>query len=103
MKNLTIKKIDKKRLKRLTIKLESELLKCSLHSRDANRLLLDLKPLILKAKGGEIDFPYEWGNIPGGRAFLEGGLVENSALEEAYAKFKVELSGGMPGSIRKFK
>ncbi len=57
-------------------------------------LLQSLRPLLVRAKGGNLSRPIEWALIPGAWQFSEGSLRAFSALEAAYASLKIELSGG---------
>lgn len=53
-----------------------------------------LSTLIADARAGTIVFPLQWNDIPGTYAFIEGGLQQYRDLETAYAKFKIEITGG---------
>lgn len=57
-------------------------------------LLRALEELLHDAQNGNVAVPVEWRDIPGDRAFSEGGLRKYSDLESAYASFKIEATGG---------
>lgn len=52
-----------------------------------------LTRLIERAKGREISSPLSWADIPGGYLFTEGNLGKYKDLEEAFATFRIEVTG----------
>ena len=47
--------------------------------------------------------PLPWGDIPGGRYFNEGGLRRYAELEQAFARFRTEATGGDSPALRKLR
>jgi hypothetical protein len=62
-----------------------------------------MTPLIDAALKREITQPMDWGDIPGRWLFDEAGLSQYRELEEAYADFKIELIGGDPPALKRFR
>lgn len=81
-------------------KLELLLMKYSKSDRDANFLYDSLKELISDAKQGCITQPLKYGDVPGDFYFNERNLRKYPDLESAYAKFKIEISGGKTDKIK---
>ncbi|WP_160167805.1 hypothetical protein [Vibrio campbellii] len=52
---------------------------------------------------GEITSPLRWSDVPCGYLFVEGALGKYKDLEEAYADFKVEVTGGNDPLLEKIK
>lgn len=71
-------------------------------SKDVQALHLynDLRVLLELAKSRSIISPIQWGKIPGCYRFTENGLQEYSDLEEAYAVFSIEITGGEPPLLK---
>ena len=65
-------------------------------SSNKNVVLLykQLARLIEDACAGRVKAPLDFGRIPGDRIFSETDLSQLKDLEDAFAKFKLELSGG---------
>lgn len=53
-----------------------------------------LSTLIADALAEKITLPVQRSDIPGSHSFIEGGLQQYPDLETAYAKFKIQLTGG---------
>ncbi len=47
--------------------------------------------------------PLPWGDIPGGRYFNEGSLRRYPELEQAFARFRIEATGGESPALRKLR
>ena len=47
--------------------------------------------------------PLEWRDIPGGIFFTEGNLTKFPDLEQAFAEFRIELTGGEPSAISRLR
>lgn len=62
-----------------------------------------LRALLLKASSGQINSPLKWIEVPCGYLFVEGDLGRFKDLEEAYAEFKVEVTGGNDQLMDKIK
>ena len=54
----------------------------------------ELGPLLEQAVAGELVDLIEYDEVPGAEMFDEGVFEEYEDLEEAYADFQVEVSGG---------
>ncbi|MGY1459049.1 MULTISPECIES: hypothetical protein [unclassified Luteimonas] len=72
-------------------------------SADVQGLLRALGPLIEDAKAGLIKEPIDSGRVPGTYANADGVYIpyRNPSVEDAYAKFKVELGGGLTEQDKK--
>lgn len=66
-------------------------------SEEVQALLRALLPLIEAAKAGLVAMPIDAGEIPGTRNNAEGVYIpyRNPSVGDAYAKFKIELGGGL--------
>jgi len=62
-----------------------------------------LEPLLALAGSGALAAPLPWGDIPGGRYFTEGGLRRYPGLEQAFARFRIEATGGESPALRKLR
>ncbi|MFA1026150.1 MULTISPECIES: hypothetical protein [Pseudomonas syringae group] len=80
--------------------LEEKLKEYAVKDNEALRFYEDLKPLLELAKSRRILSPIQWGKIPGRYRFTENGLQEYSDLEEAYAVFSIEITGGEPPFLK---
>lgn len=68
--------------------------------RDVARLRLALSHLLQAAILGQIQEPLRWQEIPGDYLFNETNLCQYHDLESAYAKFKIEATGGQPPALK---
>jgi hypothetical protein len=80
--------------------LEVLLLQYAKSDREAIFLYDALKNLISDAKQGNIVNPIKYGDIPGDFYFNERNLRKYPDLESAFAKFKIEISGGKTDKIK---
>ena len=62
-----------------------------------------VEPLLALAGSGGLAAPLPWGDIPGGRYFTEGGLRRYPGLEQAFARFRIEATGGESPALRKLR
>ena len=62
-----------------------------------------VEPLLALAGSGGLAAPLPWGDIPGGRYFTEGGLRRYPELEQAFASFRIEATGGESPALRKLR
>ncbi|UQV47698.1 hypothetical protein KIV45_13250 [Janthinobacterium lividum] len=62
-----------------------------------------LGPLLAQAAAGAMAVPLPWGDIPGGRYFSEGRLRRYPELEQAFARFRIEATGGESPALRKLR
>jgi|SRR5690348_5578820 hypothetical protein len=95
--------MDKALLKQRAEALEALLLKYGPQDADVRSLRGGLRPFLDKAKAQMIDTPLEWREIPGGYLFSERGLRKYGDLEQAFAKFRIEATGGEPPALKKFR
>jgi hypothetical protein len=64
------------------------------------QLLSALTPLLSAVIDGKAQTPMEWRDVPGDFYFNERGLRKYRDVEDAYAKFKIELTGGESPTLR---
>ena len=91
-----------------TLKAKARALRASLQqhlARDpaAGQLLRELDDLIGRAEAGSLDAPVQWRDIPGRYLFTEQGLQQYRELEQAYAEFCIEATGGESPALRKLR
>lgn len=91
------------KLKNTAIKLEEQLVIYSKIDPEAIALYSDLKPLLEKAKDGSILKSIEVGEVPGRYRFTERNLQQYGELEEAYAIFSIEVTGGETLALKLFR
>ncbi|WP_062387713.1 hypothetical protein [Pseudomonas abietaniphila] len=82
------------------LKLETELNAYAVIDPEAAELYADLKPLLKLVLQGVITTPWEWGQIPGRYRFSEQGLQKYEKLEQAFATFCIELTGGETPTLK---
>ena len=75
----------------------------STRSDSALEALNSLKELLENAVSGRLTSPLKWSDVPCGYLFVEGALGQYKDLEEAYAEFKVEVTGGNDPLLDKIK
>jgi hypothetical protein len=89
-----------KEIKKCAENLELLLMKYSKNDQEAIFLYDTLKKLISKAKQGSITQPIKYSDVPGDFYFTERNLRQYPDLESAYAKFKIEITGGKTDKIK---
>ena len=72
----------------------------AVYDAEARNLLGALSNLIKLAREGSITVPLELEAVPGAYYFTEGGLRRYRDVEEAYAAFKIEVTGGESPVLR---
>lgn len=82
------------------LRLEKSLIAFAKKDVEASSLYADLKPLLKLVKDGVITTPWEWGQIPGRYRFSETGLQAYEELEQAFATFCIELTGGETPALK---
>ena len=92
--------MDIKKLKNYASKLETVLNQYSASDREVKLLSESLKDHIEMAKQGKITAPLEYQSVPGSYFFNEGNLRKYADLEEAYAEFRIEITGGETEEVR---
>ena len=95
--------MDRILLAEATDRLEQILQRYSAVDAEAKGLLTALSSLIASIRSGKITAPLEWRDIPGAYSFMEGGLGKYSDLETAYAKFRIEVTGGESPVLRNLR
>lgn len=92
--------MDIKKLKNFASKLETVLNQYSASDREVKLLSESLKDHIDMGKQGKITAPLEYQSVPGSYFFNEGNLRKYADLEEAYAEFRIEITGGETKEVR---
>lgn len=95
--------MDKILLQQKAEALEAILLRYAAEDSEAASVLRGVRPLIERAKEQTIDVPLEIREIPGGYFFDEGSLRKYRDLENAYAEFCIEATGGEPPALKMFR
>lgn len=95
--------MDKALLKQKAEALEALLLKYGAQDADVRSLRGGLRPFLDRAKVQTIDTPLEWREIPGGYLFSERGLRKYGDLEQAFAEFRIEATGGETPALKKLR
>jgi hypothetical protein len=90
-------------LKSAAIALEAQLHLHAPLDPEAIRLWSALKPLLTLAKAEQISQPLEVREVPGRYLFTERNLQQYGELEEAYARFAIEVTGGESPALRMFR
>lgn len=90
-------------LKKTALHLEEQLIIHSKIDPEAVALHSDLKQLLENAKAGAVTEPIEVGAVPGRYRFTERNLQQYGDLEEAYAKFSIEITGGETPALKYFR
>ena len=91
---------DKVLLSSFAEQLEILLLQYGMADPEVSKLHSSLLVLIGQARTCVIAEPIEWRDIPGVYYFSEGGLGKYGDVETAYAKFKIQISGGESPALR---
>jgi hypothetical protein len=95
--------MDQQRLQACTAELEQWLARLALADAEVADLRSALEPLLALAGSGALSAPLPWGDIPGGRYFNEGSLRRYPELEQAFARFRIEATGGESPALRKLR
>lgn len=95
--------MDQQRLQASAAELEQLLARHAPAEAELAGLRQALQPLLAQALAGTLAAPLEWGEVPGGRYFSEGGLRRFPGLEQAYARFKIEATGGASPVLRQLR
>ena len=95
--------MEQQRLQALATELEQLLARLAPSDGEVADLRSALEPLLALAGSGALSAPLPWGDIPGGRYFTEGGLCQYPALEQAFARFRIEATGGESPALRKLR
>lgn len=89
-----VKMMDQIALKKAAENLEYKLRDNDLVTVQLKFLYDSLKPLLNSAKNMKIVHPIDESNIPGSYQYNEGVMRDLPDVEEAYAEFRIQLSGG---------
>lgn len=95
--------MDQQRLQALAAELEQLLARLAPADAEVDDLRSAVEPLLALAGSGALSAPLAWGDIPGGRYFTEGSLRRYPALEQAFARFRIEATGGESPALRKLR
>jgi hypothetical protein len=95
--------MDQSRLQACTAELEQLLARLAPVDAEVDDLRSAVEPLLALAGSGALSAPLAWGDIPGGRYFTEGSLRRYPALEQAFARFRIEATGGESPALRKLR
>ena len=95
--------MDQSRLQACTAELQQLLARLASADGEVADLRSALEPLLALAGSGALATPLVWGDIPGGRYFTEGGLRRYADLEQAFARFRIEATGGAAPALRKLR
>ena len=95
--------MDQQRLQASAAELEQWLARLAPADGEVADLRSALEPLLALAGSGALSAPVPWGDIPGGRYFTEGGLRQYPELEQAFARFRIEATGGESPALRKLR
>ena len=87
------------KLRSTALKLQHQLDEYSEIDPEAAALCSDLKPLLELAKAGNLSEPIQIGAVPGHYRFTEKNLQRYGELEDTYADFSIEVTGGEPMSL----
>lgn len=95
--------MNKEILKKKAEDLMRLLQKYSLVNPEAASVLMGLQGLLTEAMNHEISTPIEWRSIPGSYQFNEGSLHQYKELEDAFAEFRIEVTGGESLALKMFR
>lgn len=95
--------MDQQRLQACAAELEQLLARLAPADAEVDDLRGALEPLLALAGSGALSAPLPWGDIPGGRYFTEGGLRRYPELEQVFARFRIEATGGESPALRKLR
>lgn len=95
--------MDQQRLQALAAELEQLLARLAPVDAEVDDLRSAVEPLLALAGSGALSAPLSWGDIPDGRYFTEGGLRQYPELEQAFARFRIEATGGESPALRKLR
>lgn len=95
--------VDKVQIMKTADTLDNLLLKFASIDQDAALLQSALSKLIDAARNESITAPLEWGAVPGAYFFTERDLRKCSGLENAYAEFKIAITGGETPVLKKLR
>ena len=95
--------MDQQRLQALAAELEQLLARLAPADAEVDDLRGALEPLLALAGSGALSAPLAWGDIPGGRYFNEGSLRRYPELEQVFARFRIEATGGESPALRKLR
>lgn len=95
--------MEQQRLQASAAELEQWLARLASADGEVADLRSALEPLLALAGSGALSAPLPWGDIPGGRYFTEGGLRQYPELEQAFARFRIEATGGESPALRKLR
>ena len=92
--------MDQELIVKSAVNLDQVLRKYAAVDQEAKAMLIMLYPLIQDACSGKVVNPLEWRNVPGIRDFEDGNLRQYLDLDDAHAKFLIEVTGGITPARR---
>lgn len=95
--------MDQQQLRASALELGQLLARHAPNDTEAAGLRSALGALLAQAMAGALVAPLAWGEIPGARLVTEGGLRRLPELEQAYARFRIEATGGESPALRKLR
>lgn len=95
--------MNQQRLQALAAELEQLLARLASADAEVADLRSAVEPLLALAGSGALSAPLPWGDIPGGRYFTEGSLRRYPELELAFARFRIEATGGESAALHKLR
>lgn len=95
--------MDQQQLRASALELGQLLARDAPSHAEAAGLRSALGALLAQAMAGTIVAPLAWGEIPGARLVTEGSLRRLPELEQAYARFRIEATGGESPALRKLR
>jgi|SRR6185437_2896304 len=95
--------MDKALLKQKAEALEALLRDYGMMDPEVRSLFGGLRPFLQRAKEQTIDTPLDGRLIPGRFLFDEGSLRKYRDLENAFAEFRIEATGGEPLALKMFR
>lgn len=85
--------VDQAAIERAAENLSALLDRYASESSEVQQLRRELLPFMERARDASIRSPLSWADIPGAYLFTEGTLGKYRDLEDALAKFKLQVTG----------
>ena len=95
--------MNKLLLKKSAEELEAILIQYSAVDSEVLALHEALADILSCALKMQVDKSIEWREVPGSRLFSEGNLSSYSDLEDSFAIFRIEITGGESPALRRLK
>ena len=85
--------MDQVKLKAVVAELQALLIQHAGENEAVDALHKRILPMLVAAEAGQIATPVPWMDVPGSRPFAEGEYAELPDVEDAYARFKMLVTG----------